>query len=400
MNSRFTRIEQKFLAISPMLTGFISFLSSLTMITMILKSKKKLTNSYRRFIFGLSWACAVFSFGNMFSTIPVYSSDIWGAMGTVEICEAQGFFVYVGLISTAIYNMSLCILFVCTINFGVDRCTFAKKIEPFLHLFQFSFSLTWGIYLLNSDQINPGQDSLLCWIAPFPSGCHFNEDLDCIRGETAYAHRWYAIGIPVACAFSVIVISLFLITRKVKKQQSINRKYRFGLSSRWCEFKDRSNQEIPRQKKLEKLQRIKKSRKELEKEKAVTEQAIVNILAFTLNWLFPFVNSLLEKRMSNGISFYQRLLGRTLMSMQGVLNMLVYTRPHLISLRSLHPEYSWLKAFIIVVKSGGDNDGNLPKKRRLSRISLNNIHSPRALGIKDSLSGTQETEEIQKIENK
>ncbi len=392
MNSQFTRMQQKIVAMTPMVVGFISFLSSLTMITMILKSKKKLTNSYRRFIFGLSWACGIFSFGNMFSTIPVHSSDIWGAMGNVELCEAQGFFVYVGLMSTAMYSMSLCIFFVCTIHCGVDQRTFAKKIEPFLHLFQICFSLTWGIYFLNAQLINPGRDSLLCWIAPYPSGCNFNEDLDCTRGENAYAYRWYAIGAPVTCVFSVNVFSFFLIARKVTKQESISRKYKFRLRSN-RELKDHSNEAIPRQKKLKKRRRIKMSLKKLEKEKAVYDQAIVNILAFFFNWLFPFVNSLLEKRM--GINFYQRLLGRVLLSMQGVLNITVYTRPHIISLRTLHPEYSWLKAFIIVVKSGGDNDGNLPTKRRLSRISLTKFPSPQDLGIKDSLDDTQEIEENQ-----
>jgi len=67
--------------------------------------------------------------------------------------------------------------------------------------------------------------------------------------------------------------------------------------------------------------------------------------------------------------------------MQGVFNILVYCHPHVSSLRTNNPEYSWLKAFWETVRTGGDNDsagqsrrtssGN--RSRRGSQIVLDRI---------------------------
>ena len=58
--------------------------------------------------------------------------------------------------------------------------------------------------------------------------------------------------------------------------------------------------------------------------------------------LFPFV--LIE-------------LGFIFQPLQGVFNILVYCRPHVSSLRTNNPGYSWLKAFWQTVRTGGDNNG-------------------------------------------
>jgi len=56
------------------------------------------------------------------------------------------------------------------------------------------------------------------------------------------------------------------------------------------------------------------------------------------------------------IPFALLLLDRIFNPMQGLFNILVYCRPHVSSLRNHNLEYSWLKAFWLIVKSGGDND--------------------------------------------
>lgn len=100
----------------------------------------------------------------------------------------------------------------------------------------------------------------------------------------------------------------------------------------------------------------------------VVQQACLFIFAFMATLLPTFINRLYEE--ANGSSpFWLRLLARTAISMQGFFNVLVYTKPSVESIRKVRPDISWICAFLIVVKSGGDHDGNrLRGLRSLSRI--------------------------------
>lgn len=76
--------------------------------------------------------------------------------------------------------------------------------------------------------------------------------------------------------------------------------------------------------------------------------------------------------MSMGVSgmkkpFALQLLSRILQPLQGLFNMLVYTRPHVKSYRSLHPDSSWFNGFFHVISKGGDDDQNA--EERISRRS-------------------------------
>ncbi len=56
--------------------------------------------------------------------------------------------------------------------------------------------------------------------------------------------------------------------------------------------------------------------------------------------------------------------------MTGFFNILVYTRPHVVTVRRRHGDYLWLRAFLCVVKSCGDHDGRVRcRRRRISWIT-------------------------------
>ena len=129
--------------------------------------------------------------------------------------------------------------------------------------------------------------------------------------------------------------------------------------------------------------RSKKSRSN--RAKSVTIQAILYVMAFLLSWIFVCVNMIIEnKRGTSGVPYVLRLMGKISNPLQGFNTMLVYTRPHVISCRRKHKEYSWLRAFFSVITSGGDNDSKL-KDRRLERMSLK---SPSELRINGSYPDT------------
>ena len=61
----------------------------------------------------------------------------------------------------------------------------------------------------------------------------------------------------------------------------------------------------------------------------------------------------------NGESpFWLCLLARTTLGLQGFLNVLSHTRPHIISLRKHNKGHSWFRAFIRVAMAGGDSDAS------------------------------------------
>ena len=84
-------------------------------------------------------------------------------------------------------------------------------------------------------------------------------------------------------------------------------------------------------------------------------QALLYIAAFIIPWIFPMIGRTMELQ-GKDIPFSVILLARIFTPAQGFFTILVYTRPHVKSIRKNNPEYSWFKAFGIAFKAGGDND--------------------------------------------
>ena len=88
----YSKAQEISLAISPICAGCVSFTSSSTIATMILRSKTKLTKPYRRIVFGMCLYDIIQSLGAMSSTFlsPEDSDRLW-AFGNDSSCSAQGF---------------------------------------------------------------------------------------------------------------------------------------------------------------------------------------------------------------------------------------------------------------------------------------------------------------------
>jgi len=92
-------------------------------------------------------------------------------------------------------------------------------------------------------------------------------------------------------------------------------------------------------------------------ESEAISQALLYIGCFFITYIFPVVARSIENY-GNGVEipFFLLLLCRFFLPLNGFLTILVYTRPHVKSIRRNNPEYSWFKAFGIAFKAGGDND--------------------------------------------
>ncbi len=66
-------------------------------------------------------------------------------------------------------------------------------------------------------------------------------------------------------------------------------------------------------------------------------------------------------------SFYIALFTKLLQPLQGLFNILVYTRPHVKSFQRNNPGVTWFQAFCAVIASGGDDDLDADERRSLTK---------------------------------
>lgn len=393
--SEITPVQRKIIFILPTISSLLALVSSITIMVMVLKSKKKLSSSYRRLIFGMSALDAIYSVGNVVSSLPIpKSTNVWGAFGDQQTCEAQGFILYLGMAGMPMYTLSLCIFYYHSLAKVVPRAIFVKRIEPFLHVIPFAWAVAGATFHLVKGNYNPGADFLVCWVGPAPPDCGI-KGVPCTRGVNAQQTRHLMLGIPVVIICGVLVATMTLISCKVYRQEKIIQKYKFQIRHPEHANYDKNGQGRVRGHRFsfslgETLATNVSCSK---KNKAVMSQSFLYVLAYLLSWCFPFMNSFIERDYGS-VSFPLRVLGRLFWPAQGFMNILVYTRPHVTTLRKMYPHYSWLKAFITVVKSGGDNDGNLDIARRQSRILIR-LPSTLDIEIIDSFRSESEEDEDQ-----
>ena len=90
-------------------------------------------------------------------------------------------------------------------------------------------------------------------------------------------------------------------------------------------------------------------------QRGLINQAISYTTAFLAVYSFSFIYRILSQTNSNGAPFFIIFLARTTNPLQGIFNIIIYTRTRVASLRA-NSEHSWIKAFWIVIISGADHD--------------------------------------------
>jgi len=123
-------------------------------------------------------------------------------------------------------------------------------------------------------------------------------------------------------------------------------------------------------------------------QKAVILQSLLYIGAFVAVWGLSLAARIIQMERKD-IPFTLLFLARVLNPLQGLFDMIVYCRPHVLSLRRRHPEYSWSKLIWKTVKTGGDNNvagqgrRNHHGSRRASQKVKNKIYENHALRMKE-----------------
>lgn len=91
----------------------------------------------------------------------------------------------------------------------------------------------------------------------------------------------------------------------------------------------------------------------------ISKRAAAYVIGFVLSYIFTVIYRIVEAygpESTAGVPFTITLLSRTFFPLKGIINVLVYTYPHVTSYRRNHVECNWLQAFWNVVRTGGDSD--------------------------------------------
>ena len=93
-------------------------------------------------------------------------------------------------------------------------------------------------------------------------------------------------------------------------------------------------------------------------------RALSYIVSYIVCYLPPAIATYMKFNRNEDEPFGIALLTRIMLPLQGFLFIMVYTRPYVLSLRKSNPEYSRIKAFWMVIRSGGDKDEVVVESRR------------------------------------
>ena len=93
-------------------------------------------------------------------------------------------------------------------------------------------------------------------------------------------------------------------------------------------------------------------------------RALLYIVSYIVCYLPPAIATYMKFNRNEDEPFGIALLTRIMLPLQGFLFIMVYTRPFVLSLRKSNPEYSRIKAFWMVIRSGGDKDEVVVESRR------------------------------------
>ena len=390
---------EKLCTIVAIITGLLSLGGSSLLMCTILRSKKKLSVPYRRIIFGTSIFDVFQSLGLATSTfLSPKGVHIWASGNTVT-CDIQGFFTTVGAIGVPLYLCSLCIYYFCIIKLNMRNKDF-KKLEPCLHAVPILYGFFCGIFALANQYLNNAGS--VCYVAPSPITCEIIPGVECTRGEGASKFRLLFLTYPSMIIFGIVCSIMAVIAISAKKIEKRQRRYSFphsisSLGKGRCPDEclnfstEVADEQLSTKSSIQafysRLMRCVRLASTNEKENEdnissemnhspspvhrpyqrrrnsrytsrtgeISKQALLYVGSYVLTYGFVWGQSIYMIVTSSRPPLALRFLSSFFFPLQGFINIFIYCRPHIVSLRRNSPgEYSWFQAYLAVLKSGGD----------------------------------------------
>jgi hypothetical protein len=305
----------------PMVTGSISFLSSSTIISIVLRSKSGIKTTYHRIMLGLSLADCLTSVMIALTTIPMPKDVIYPfempSYGNVATCEAQGLLYIIGNALCFAMNGILNIYYLCTLRFDMPEIAFRCYVEMPLYVLALVTSIAVPCAtLLQQDMVNPSPTDPFCVPHTYPVDCTKAETPEC-RGEThgiggqGALHPMYLATIIVA--FFTLITTMSLIIHSFYRNE---RKLRKAVKDNQIEHKGEQD---------DKLQYLKEAQ---QTSGLITRQALMYIAVFVLTWTSGFVQVLLKESDATKLGdpgvFWFSVIRMFFQPLQGFFNLVIF----------------------------------------------------------------------------
>ena len=326
----------------------LSFIASLCIIVMILISPKKLTSPYGRIIFGMS-------FGDVVQSLAMLTGPF--SVSSINACNWNGFAFTCGTIAVPLYMFTLSLRYFCKLNLKMSDEKFARKIERWIHLVVIVFVLSTCIAGLVMKLYNPMPSEAVCFFEEYPTGCLKDPETygECERGMQSFNFVIAVSFVLCLCLVGVTINMTMLCINSCWIERTYSNRTQLSTS---VHSSDRSSardylrclscwnyNQLPQEADSDYVLRLYRMETII--------QSTLYVGAFYVSYLPPVLQSIfsmvgvrLPSIILLIISFFYPL--------GGFLNVMVYVRPKVVRIRHGIPGCSRLRAFLVVLKNGGE----------------------------------------------
>lgn len=223
------------------ISGSLSILASIALMTLIFRSKAGIRGPFHRLMLGLCIADLCSSMAYIFGGIMVpsdlrYISHL--AIGNVTTCNISGMLLLGGTGATALYNASLCFYSLIVVKFKKTDSYIAKKVEPLLHLLSAGIPLAVTVAIAANKGFN-ASNNLTCISVPYdPPHCranlnlfddtktntststiNFPSNIPCGRGKGTKLLSAVSIAAILTLSFCIMLSSMIVVYRDVGQHE-------------------------------------------------------------------------------------------------------------------------------------------------------------------------------------
>jgi len=293
-----------------MVTGSISFLSSMIIISIVLRSMSGIKTTYHRIILGLSSADCLTSLAIALATIPMPKDVIYPfempSYGNITTCEAQGLVYMMGNAFAFCMNGILNIYYLCTLRYNMPEKTFRCYLEIPLYIASFVLCVTVpSATLIKEELLNPSPTDPYCVPNTYPLDCTKTDNPECRGGGGRGGYNPTYL-FAICSSFFTVIITMALVVHAFYRNERRLRK-----AAKGNEIKEGDA-------KYEALKRAQ------ETTSIITWQALMYVAAFLITWIFGFVQFVLKETENQNEEGFMTISRMIFQPLQGFFNLIIF----------------------------------------------------------------------------
>ncbi|GFH44272.1 predicted protein [Chaetoceros tenuissimus] len=336
-------------------TASISFIASAAMIISIARNRENLQQSpYIRLIFSLGIADLIQSLLFIIGPFTPPSSFVpahW-AIGNQTSCRISGAFMTLGSVLSVLNYSVLSFYYLCKLKKKFSDQQYSIRFEKKIYIVIYLFSIACVIAAGSLNIIGPERSGFTCVAGTvMKTICRSEPEQACAWDIAVVDHAkvFLLMMNGLLCfLFLSIIISMGLLCWHVILQDRIYRKLSARSSAIPDSLRDDRRRVIAEQLRAMFLRQT-------------LEQGFLYCSSVILCYAPTFVYIIMVAKNKWAYpSVLHQIMVSLLQPLSGLLNIIIYTRLDIFAFRQRNPEYSRVRAFIEVLKSGGKigNDGN------------------------------------------